>query len=552
MVQKRFWLLLTCMIYILTLSNNAKAVPSQGHLMLAAGPSPAMIEAVRDISRVGGNVIDAAVAAALTLAVTSPYYASLGGGGFALFKMGDKVEALDFRETAPAATTPTFYSDKAASASVKGGAAVGVPGVPAGLWALHKKYGKLSWKRLFQVPLQYAQEGFLVSGEWAELTNEEREQFNNAGRKYFFKPKGVPYRPGERLKQIALAQALIEFRNKGEEGFYRGAIAQDLIKTIRDTGGVMSMGDLKNYKVRWLEPISTEFHQHKVFLMPPPSSGGIVLKTALALSEKLDTEKQKTQSVEELHLLGEILSRAFRGRTLLGDPDFHQNPIIYLNSPAYLNELATSIKLKRATTLPVVKMPPPESNQTTHFSIIDKDGKAISFTVTLNGNYGSRVVTEHFGIALNNEMDDFTTRPGVPNQFGLLQGEGNLVQPGKRPLSSMTPTLVEKNGKIVLALGAPGGPRIISAVFQALYRHLVNGLNIDEAIQAGRVHHQFLPNKLYIEERRFAPETLTSLHARGHVLEFGSVGKVYMVRLNSNGDLEAAFDSRGEGAAGGI
>ncbi|MGE0762407.1 MAG: gamma-glutamyltransferase [Bdellovibrionales bacterium] len=541
------------MIYTITLGSTAWAVPSEGHQMVAAGPSPAMIEAVRDIASADGNVIDAAVASALTLAVTSPYYAALGGGGFALIKVGDKVEALDFRETAPAATNPQFYADKPASASLKGGAAIGVPGLPAGLWALHKKYGKLPWKRLFHVPLKFAQEGFWVSGEWARLTREEKENFNDAGRKFFFKHAGVPYKAGERLKQIALAQALIELRNKGEVGFYRGAIASDLIKTVGNTGGVMTMDDLKNYRVRWLEPLSMEFQGHKIFLMPPPSSGGLVLKTALALSEKLHLEKSKTLSVEELHLIGQILSRSFRGRALLGDPDFHKNPLEQLSTPAYLNELAGSIRRDKATTVSALKDAPlPESTQTTHFSIVDKNGKAVAFTVTLNGNYGSRVVTERFGIALNNEMDDFTTHPGQANQFGLIQGQGNVVQAGKRPLSSMSPTLVEKNGRVVLALGSPGGPRIISAVYQALYRHLVSGLNIDEAIQLGRVHHQFMPNKLFLDEKRFSPETLAALQARGHVLEAGYVGKVYMVRVSEDGNLEAAYDSRGEGSAGGL
>jgi gamma-glutamyltranspeptidase / glutathione hydrolase len=267
----------------------------------------------------------------------------------------------------------------------------------------------------------------------------------------------------------------------------------------------------------------------------------------------MNVAKHKPFSVEELHLLGEILHRSFRGRSLLGDPDFHKNPLTHLISDEYLKELVTSIRVDRTATLPALKDGLiEESKQTTHFSIMDAQGRAVAFTVTLNGHYGSRVVSERFGIAMNNEMDDFTTRPGTPNQFGLVQGQANNVQPGKRPLSSMSPTLVEKDGKIILAAGAPGGPRIISGVFQALYRHLVTGLDVDLAVQSPRVHHQFLPNKLWLDELRFAPETVTGLQKKGHQIEFGTIGKVYMVRLNSKGELEGAFDSRGEGAAGGL
>lgn len=540
-----FWL---CMIFS---SALALAIPQQGHQIMAAGPSPYMIHAVEDVAQAGGNVADATVAAALTLAVTSPYYAALGGGGFAMMKLGEKVEVLDFRETAPKASDEQFFAQRPATASTLGGAAVGVPGVPAGLWALHKKYGKLPWKRLFQYPLKLAEAGFRVSGEWAENTREELENFNASGRHHFAKSEGTAYRPGELLRQVALAQALIELRNKGPSGFYEGAVAVDLVKTVSASGGVVALADLKNYKVRWLEPLTTDFKGHKIYLMPPPSSGGVVLRTAFQLADKLDLAKQAAFSVNELHLVGEILYRSFRARVLLGDPDFHKNPLSHLASPAYLTELSSGVRMDKATTLPALKELVTESTQTTHFSIVDSKGQAVALTVTLNGNYGSRVVSERFGIALNNEMDDFTTRPGTANMFGLVQGPGNNVQAGKRPLSSMSPTLVEKDGQIILAVGSPGGPRIISAVFQALYRHLVTGLDVDLAIQSPRVHNQFMPNKLYLDQLRFSPEIVTGLSKKGHQVEFGGVGKVYMVhRLGDT--LEGAFDNRGEGAAGGI
>ncbi len=550
MLLKRFRLLI-CTIFIALPVPRVWAVPNEGSQIMISGPSQYMVEAVREISAAGGNVADATVVALLTLAVTSPYFAALGGGGFAMMKLSGKVEVLDFRETAPAAAGKQYYEGKPENASTKGGTAVAVPGVPAGLWAIHKKHGKLPWKRLFQTPLKLAQEGFRVTGEWATTTKEEMADFNAAGMHFFVKPDRSAYRAGDLLKQVSLAQALIELRNKGGDGFYQGAVATDITKSVNAAGGNLTMADLKSYKVRWLEPLVNEFKGYKFYLMPPPSSGGVVMRTALQLVDRLNITKLKPFSVEELHFLGEILHRSFRGRPLLGDPDFHKNPLSYLASPNYLNELVASVKADKATTLAALKDVPQESSQTTHFSIIDSKGNAVALTVTLNGNYGSRVVSERFGIALNNEMDDFTTRPGVPNMFGLIQGEGNVVQPGKRPLSSMSPTLVEQGGKIILAAGAPGGPRIISSVFQALYRHLVTGLDVDQAVQAARVHHQFLPNKLILDDLKFSPETVAGLTKRGHQVEFGGIGRVYMVRLAKDGTLQGAFDSRGEGAAGG-
>lgn len=544
---------LICSLYMVLLSLPAVAIPAQGHRLMAAGPSPYMIEAVQDIGHSGGNVIDAAVTSLLTLAVTSPYFGSIGGGGFAMLKMGDAVEALDFRETAPAATNPEFFVKRGENDSITGGAAVGVPGVPAGLWALHKKYGKLPWSRLFKVPLRLATQGFQLSGEWVYDTTKEKSRFNSGGKIYFLKAKGEDYKPGEILKQPALAKALMALRDQGPKGFYQGAIARDIVESVKKTGGVISLNDLKNYQVRWLKPLEADYSGYHFYLMPPPSSGGVVLKTALYLADKTGVKNQQPLSVDELHLLGEILAKSFRGRALLGDPDFHKNPFDQLLSASYLEELQKSIKLARVSTLAPLQEATLEKEkaQTTNFSIMDSDGHAIAITTTLNGTYGSGVVTDQFGIALNNEMDDFTTKPGIPNLYGLIQGTGNVVQPGKRPLSSMSPTLVTKDGKVIMAVGAPGGPRIISTVFQTLYRSLINGFDLDEAVQAPRVHHQFLPNELVVEKNRLSPEILQALEKRGHKVNPSWMGKAYAVRLRPDGILEGAFDARGEGAAGG-
>ena len=539
-------------IFALSLSWSATAVPAEGTKIMIAGPSPHAVEIGKAIAEEGGNVVDVAVAVGLTLAVTSPYFGSLGGGGFALIKMDKEVHALDFREIAPKATSPTFYVQREKDSSITGGAAVGVPGFAAGLWEMHKKYGKLPWSRLFKEPLKLAQNGFRVSGEWHRKTIGSETRFNAGGKKYFFKKDGKPYLPGEILKQQSLGKALRLFRSKNVKGFYSGDVARDIVDTVKKTGGVIEMEDLAGYRVRWMKPLETDFKGYHLYLMPPPSSGGVVIKSALNLIEQTKMDQYPAFSVDELHVLGEVLSRSFRGRALLGDPDFHQNPLDLLLSDSYLSKMAKSISSRKSAKLdPLSDEPAKESANTTHYSVLDSEGRSVALTVTLNGSYGSAVVSEKYGVALNNEMDDFTTRPNEPNMYGLIQGKGNYVQPGKRPLSSMSPTLVEKDGKIVLSVGSPGGPRIISGVIQVLYRSLVSGMDIDQAIQAPRIHHQFLPHKLFTDTMKFAPETLSGLKNKKHDVEESWMGRVYGVRLNDKGILEGAHDLRGEGASGG-
>lgn len=540
-------------VLILVCQLPARAVPVEGHKLMISAPNPYAVEVGRKVAEKGGNVVDVAVAVGLTLSVTAPYYAALGGGGFALVQMGQGVEAIDFREVAPSATKRDYYLNLPQGSSQNGPHAVAVPGWPAGLWALHQRYGKLKWTQLFDEPMHLAMKGFAVSGEWVNETTDEHDRFNSAGLKIFFKKAGAPYKPGEVLKQEGLARALGEFMRKNVKGFYEGPVAKDIVSTVQAGGGKLSLDDMKNYKVRWLKPLATEYEGHKIYLMPPPSSGGVVILSALKLIEKLNVKQKAALGADEFHLLGEVESRAFRGRALLGDPDFHKNPLTFLTSDKYLEDMRKSIDLKKAVALkPLDTKDVTESTETTHFSVMDGEGHAIALTVTLNGAYGSAVVSEKYGIALNNEMDDFTTKPGAPNMYGLVQGPGNDVEPGKRPLSSMSPTLVEKDGKIVMTLGAPGGPRIITGVLQALYRILGRGMNVDMAVQAPRVHHQFLPNTLYVDRQRFSPEVLDALKARGHKVEESWMAKVYVVRLRNDGVLEAAFDSRGEGGAGGI
>jgi len=545
---------ISVLLGVLTLTPKAFAVPAEGHKMMVSGPTPLAARTAEKIIEKGGNVVDVAVAMGLTLSVTSPYFAALGGGGFAQVKMkGHPVEVLDFRETAPAKTHKKFYIGKEKTASTIGGNAIGVPGFPAGLWALHKKHGRLRWSQLFDDSINLANGNFRVSGEWVDRTNLVKKYFNKAAFQHFFKNGVKSYKPGERLKQKGLLKALKLLRKQGPKAFYDGSIGEDVVSTIQNLGGVMSMEDLRSYKVRWLKPIRTQFAGHDLYLMPPPSSGGLILKSALNLIEKLNVKKHLPQSLEELHLLSEIMKVTFRSRVLLGDPDFHKNPMEEFFNEGKMKSWANKIQLNKVLKLKPIDAPTiQESKNTTHYSVVDADGNAVSLTVTLNNVYGSKVVSEKYGIALNNEMDDFTTRPGQGNSYKLVQGNGNLVEPGKRPLSSMSPTLVGKNGKIVMAVGAQGGPMIISAVLQVLYRTLVNGYNMDLAIQTPRVHHQFLPDIIFVESQLMSPVLIQGLEKLGHKTKKGWQSKAYGVRLNKNGFLESAFDSRNEGGAGGI
>lgn len=531
---------------------QAGAVPLEGSKVMITTPSPLAAEWGKRIAEKGGNVADVATAVGLTLTVTSPYYASLGAGGLGLVKMNGKDPiAIDFRETAPQKTSPSFYLDKPKYASDIGPLAVGVPGFPAGLWELHKKYGKLKWSELFFEPIRLAEQGFRVSGEWVRSTERAMGKFNPAGIKYLTQNK-TALLPGHLLKQPQLAQALKLFRDQGAKPFYEGEVAKDIVNTTKKMGGVLELSDFKNYKVRWFEPITTDFYGYKIFMMPPPSSSGVVTKTALRLMENLNLKDLTPLSAKELHYLAEVMKISFQGRVLLGDPAFAKNPIDQLTDTNRLKKLSDQIRENKSIQLPAMDENSfSAKTETTQYNVMDIKGNAISFTVTLNDNYGSDVVTEKFGIALNDEMDDFNTRPGEPNMYGLIQGKANLVEPGKRPLSSMSPTIVTKDNKTVLSLSASGGPMIITAVLQSMYRALINKFDMEKSINSARVHHQFAPDKVFYNKWEIQPETLKLLE-RTHTMEPREwLGRANGIKLNDKNILEGSFDYRGEGAAAG-
>ncbi|MBT4760551.1 MAG: gamma-glutamyltransferase [Bdellovibrionaceae bacterium] len=533
-------------------SLRVYSVPYEGSKILIVGSSSLANLAGQEVAKRGGNVFDVAVTVGLVMTVTNPHNASFGGGGFALLSTKDKVEVLDFRERAPAATHEKYYLNKPKKASTLGGTAVGVPGVAAGLWAIHSKYGKLKWKTLFRRALEYAKNGVQVSGYIANRIQSSSKNFNEESKNVFLKKDKTFYKPGDILVQNRLFSVLKKYQQFGPKAFYEGKIAEDIVNTVKAEKGHLDLVDLKEYSVRWLKPLKAKFKGYDVYLMPPPSSGGYVIKTALGLADHVKPEQYGALSVNELHFLGEIFKASFRGRSLLGDPDYHANPFNMLFSDEYLSQLKSKINLKKISSFkPLLDKKYKESKETTHFNVMDKQGNAVSLTVTLNGTFGSGVTTKKFGITLNNEMDDFTTRPGQANMFGLVQGMGNAVQAGKRPLSSMSPTIVKKGKQVLMSLGAPGGPRIISGVFQVLYRVLVSNFNVDEAIQAPRVHHQFLPDTLFIDKHKHSPDVLKALAKKGHKIKSGWMGRVNAIYLNHKNNLEASFDARGEGSVAG-
>ena len=536
-----FSFLLVCFLFF-----PSQAVPFKAEKFIISSPSPHSSMVAQRIFKQGGNVVDMAVGVAFALAVTHPYYVSLGSGGFALVKISSQVSALDFRETAPHTMSSDFFERRKLS-SQKGGASVGAPGFTAGMWELNKKYGKLSWPQVIAPAVLLAKKGFPVSGDWAEITKKSKDKFNSVGKKIFFK-KGKPYKANEIFKQPLLAKALQLLQKKKTHVFYKGAIGKDIVSAVVKEKGVLSLEDLKEYRVRRLKPVSFSFRGYKIYSMPLPSSGGLILERALKLIDKKQLDKKDLYSFDEMHLLAEIMSRAFLPRLLMGDPAFSSFDEKKWLSDQNLSSSSKSISLKRALQVPI----PKESKETTHIALMDIKGNAVSMTLTLNGFYGSHVVSPKYGVVLNNQMDDFTTLPGKANMFGLIQGKNNSIQGGKRPLSSMTPSIVEQKGQTVMTVGGAGGPAIITGVLQTIYRYFVNKMSLDQAVYSPRIHHQFLPRRLFIENKRFSPELIIDLKIRGHKIQFKDyIAQIFAVAKEKD-QLVGASEIRREGAVGGL
>ncbi|MBN1334394.1 MAG: gamma-glutamyltransferase [Deltaproteobacteria bacterium] len=521
-----------------------------------ASATPDATEAGLEILARGGNAADAAIAVALALAVVHPEAGALGGGGFAVVRFDGEVAALDFRETAPARATPDMFLGPdglpAPERSLVGPLAAGVPGTPSGLAELHRRYGRLPWRETVGPAIRLARDGFSVSERLARALAEDRsllERFPETAAVWL--PGGVPPEPGTRIAIPALARTLAAYADHGASALTRGPAAAAVEAASIAHGGVLSARDLAAYEPQWREPIRFRAFGWDVASMPLPSSGGILLGETVGLLERVGWSTLPEGGADRAGLLVEAWRRAFEDRFLLGDPSTTSADATTLLDPARLDRRASGIDPARATpsevSTPGLSGERPE---TTHLSVVDAHGDAVAMTVTLNGRFGCGLLVSELGILLNNEMDDFTAAPGRPNLYGLVQGPANAVGPGKRMLSSMSPTLAWNDEDLVV-LGSPGGSRIPTAVVQVLLGVVVDGASLAEAVARPRIHHQWLPDEVAVEPGALAPDVREALDRRGYALvDARAVGEVHAARRHPDGRLEAAADARGPGAAG--
>lgn len=477
----------------------------------------------------GGNAVDAAIATAFALAVVYPEAGNIGGGGFMVARMADgTTAALDFREKAPARATRDMYLDadgNLSDRSVLGHLASGVPGAVMGLWEAHGRFGTRPWAELIAPAIALADDGFIADSAFAGALAAAADRLRSfVGSAALFLPGGAPVRAGERWHNPELAAVLRRIAERGPAGFYEGETADLIVAEMTRGGGIISHDDLRAYRAVWREPIQFEYRGYPVISMPPASSGGITLAIIANVLDGYDLDESGWHSAQSLHLVGEAMRRAFADRNhYLGDPEFVEFPQQMLVSYEYAARLRSTIDRERAT--PSRDVHPgleviPEPAHTTHFSIVAQDGSAVALTTTINDLFGSSVTVSGAGFLLNNEMDDFAARPGSPNMYGLVQGEANAIQPGKRMLSAMTPTIVlDRAGRVLLVTGARGGPRIITAVFQVISNVIDHGMDVAAAVHVPRIHHQHLPDVLFHEAGGLAPALLAELEAKGHTLQ---------------------------------
>jgi gamma-glutamyltranspeptidase/glutathione hydrolase len=534
-----------------------KSLVTTGTKAMVVSGSPIASEVGKAILAQGGNAVDAAVAVGFALAVVHPEAGNIGGGGFMVIRQEDgTVTSLDYREAAPSGATRDMYLDadgQPSDRSVTGALASGVPGAVAGLVAAHQRFGRLPWTAVIDPAIRLAADGFVVDSYRSESIRDDSTRLSRfpASRASFL-PDGRPPAPGSTLKQPDLARTLEAIRDSGDAGFYRGPVADLIVDQMQRDGGLITLADLAAYRAEWRTPITIDYRKYTIYSMPPASSGGVTMGEIFNILEGYDP-LPPFGSAELLHLEAEAMRRAFTDRnTYLGDPAFVNMPLDRLLSKSYAAELRKQINPARASVTPVFDPSLRSGGSTTHYSVVDAEGNAVSCTTTLNDSYGSAVTVAGAGFLLNDEMDDFATAPGKPNMYGLVQGEANAIAPGKRMLSAMTPSIVlDPRGDLLLVVGTPGGPRIITMVFEVISDVIDHRMGLPDAVAAPRMHHQALPDTMRVELNGFLPSTITRLRQMGHRVKAGGYSGDVEAIIRMPGGWQGVSDPRrGGGGAG--